>query len=275
MQTRSKAVFLAVVALLGLAVADDSKGGGFDAFLKDSGAEKQVLKPCIGDTREHVTWDDGKAICQHLGFRFCMRIITDEGEPYIFGHRDSENKTERIEDLDKDGLDWWEWGTQPDGKEDWLKGMRKTGGNKWCACALCTSEAVDRFGCDKLDIQCDATDMAFIRERVEKDKHMVLKSGLECLEKKCGKDFQKDWPIVGHDCKHRGCARLYGAGYEHSLMPLPEGATASRIGSSLAIAAFAALVVSAFVGIGLRRRVAARPLLLTVEAEESLNDGAE
>lgn len=273
MHTRCKAVIFALLALSGLAAEkNDDSEGGLGAFLKDSGAKKQVLKPCMGDTRFKKK-DGHQPGCQHLGFRFCMRLITDEGKPYIYGDVDSENKTEVIEDVNKDGLDWWEWSTQPDGKKEWLKGIVKTGGHNWCTCALCTSEAVDRFGCDNLDIQCDATDMAFIRERVEKDKHMVLKSGLECLKKKCGEDYQKGWPIVGHDCKHRGCARLYGAGYEHSLMPLPEGAAASRISSGLAIAAFAALAVSAFVGIGLRRRVAARPLLLTVEAEES--DGVE
>jgi len=273
MPARNKAVIFAIVTLAGLAVAE--AGGSFDNFLKDSGAEKQVLAPCLGDTR--FPEDNDKPICQHLGFRFCMRLVTDKGEPYIFGGRESENSTERIEDVNKDGLDWWEWSTQPDGKKDWLKGIVATGGNKWCTCALCTSEAVERFGCDNLDIQCNATDMAFIRDRVEEDKHMVLAPGLECLKKKCGDDYQKDWPIVGHDCKHRGCARLYGAGYEHSLMPLPEGANSSHIPFGLAIASFAALLVSVVVGVGLRRQVISRRPLLAVEAEDepTSNDAEE
>jgi len=273
MYARSTVAIFAAVALSGLAVAEAGDDeGGLGAFLKDSGAKKQVLKPCFGDTRFEK--DDGdKPICQHLGFRFCMRLITDKGDPYIFGDTDSENSTEKIEDKNEDGLDWWEWSTQPDGKKDWLDGIVKTGGTHWCTCALCTSEAVDRFGCDNLDIQCDGTDMAFIRDRVEEDDHMVLSSGLKCLKKKCGDDYQKGWPIVGHDCKHRGCARLYGAGYEQSLMPLPEGLR--RINFGLACTAFAALLVSAFVGIGLRRRAAARPLLLAVEAEEDSNNGEE
>lgn len=271
MHARSAVVIFATVALSGLAVAE--AGDDFDKFLKDSGAEKEVLKPCLGDTR--FAKDGDKPICQHLGFRFCMRLITDDGDPYIFGDRASENSTEKIEDVNKDGLDWWEWSTQPDGKEEWLNGIVATGGTHWCTCALCTSEAVERFKCENLDIKCDATDMAFIRERVEVDKHMVLAPALQCLKEKCGDDYQKGWPIVGHDCKHRGCARLYGAGYEHSLMPLPEGAESSHITSGLAIAAFAALIVSAFVGVGLRRRVAARPLFLAVDAEEDSNDGAE
>jgi hypothetical protein len=150
-----------------------------------------------------------------------MRFLKDDGTPYIFGtYNSSVDKRDAvsgklISDPNKDGLDWWEWSTQPEHKDAWIAGMKKQGGEHWCACALCVSEAVDRFGCDKLDIQCNATDIAFLRKRVEKDGKKVLKSNLECLYKKCGKDAQKDWPVIGDDCTHRGCARLYEE--DHSL----------------------------------------------------------
>jgi len=222
------ALWVAIVGLATGAVSfaqgdqkKDSAGGKKDSdsdllkFLKKNG-EKRELEPCLGDTR----FKNKKPVCQHLGFRFCMRLM-DGDKPYIFGDRASENSTEREEDVNKDGLDWWEWSTQPQHKDSWMKGILATGGHHWCTCALCTSEAVDRFGCDNLDITCNATDVAFIRYRVEHDHHDVLKSGWECLKKKCGKDYQKDWPIVGHDCKHRGCARLYEGDHEHSLVINP------------------------------------------------------
>jgi len=247
----------------------DSDTSAFAKFLKEHG-HKRELKPCLGDTRYK------KNICQHMGFRFCMRLVNDDGSPYIFGDRDGENSTERDEDVNEDGLDWWEWSTQPQHKDSWLAGIVKTGGHRWCTCALCTSEAVDRFGCENLDIQCDATDVAFLRYRVEHDHHNVLKSGWECLKQKCGEDYQKDWPIVGHDCKHRGCARLYGAGYENALMPLEEawGRGSTHSATNLAIMTIAAALVSLVAGVSLwrhRAAVAAAPLpttLLSVEAEE-------
>merc|ERR1719491_246651 len=137
----------------------------FKEFLKEHG-EKRELKPCMGDTRLHK----GKPLCQHHGYRYCMRLM-DGDKPYIFGGREGENSTEREEDVNGDGLDWWEWSTQPQHKEEWMASILKTGGHHWCTCALCTAEAVDRFGCDALDIDCDATDMAFIRYRVEHDNH--------------------------------------------------------------------------------------------------------
>jgi len=262
MLARGGVMMLALVAMAAIALGEDD---GMGDFFKKHG-KKRELKTCHGDTRFNKKW--GKAVCQHLGFRFCMRLITDEGKPYLFGDRASENSTEQEEDLNGDGLDWWEWSTQPQHKDSWLKGIVDTGGTHWCSCALCTSEAVDRFGCDNLDIQCDATDMAFIRYRVEHDKHMVLKSGLECLEKKCGKDYQKDWPVKGHDCKHRGCARLYGTGYEHSLMPLAEDGRAMPVTMGFAAATFAVFLGSIALALRMRRASAPQPPLLTVEAEE-------
>lgn len=239
--------YVLVFALAAMAVLATSKGKDdegdkdFMKFLKEHG-EKRELKPCSGDTRYK------QPVCQHLGFRFCMRLVKDNDEPYIFG--DAENSTETDEDVNGDGLDWWEWSTQPQNKDAWLAGIVKTGGNHWCTCALCSAEAVTRFGCDNLDIKCDATDVAFIRYRVEHDHHDVLKPGWECLKKKCGEDYQQGWPIVGQDCKHRGCARLYGAGYEHSLMP-------EASGHSLAVAACAAALVSFLGGVSFWRRRAA------------------
>jgi len=251
-----------VLAALGRPVAANLKD-----FLKDH-AENHKLAPCLGDTRfkKH-----GHAnTCQHLGFRFCMRLTDGDG-PYIFGDRDSENSTEREEDVNKDGLDWWEWSTQPKDRASWMKGILDTGGHSWCTCALCTSEAVDRFGCDNLDIQCDATDVAFIRYRVEHDHHDVLKSGYECLKKKCGEDYQKDWPIIGHDCKHRGCARLYGNGYENSLIPLQEALVKdSHNMALLAISGTMAACIALAAGLSMwRHRAAAtsRSPLLAVEEE--------
>merc|ERR1719440_54332 len=199
----------------------------------------------------------------------------DGNKPYIFGSRDSENSTERKEDANEDGLDWWEWSTQPKGKKAWMKGILNTGGHRWCTCALCTSEAVDRFGCDNLDIQCNATDVAFIRYRVEHDKHMVLSSGWECLKKKCGKDYQKGWRIVGHDCKHRGCARLY----ENSLMPESEiqgeEDESSNAVTTLSMAVMGLVTLTAGIAVWHRRaRVTAqKPPLIAVEAE--LDDALE
>lgn len=257
-------VILAVVAMTGVAMADEDRQlGKLGDFFKKKGKKAQ-LKPCMGDTRFGKKKEHNKPICQHLGFRFCMRLITDGGEPYLFGDAASENSTEKVEDINSDGLDWWEWSTQPQHKKSWIQGIKDTGGNHWCTCALCTSEAVDRFGCDKLDIQCDATDMAFIRYRVEHDGHKVLKSGLECLEQKCGKDYQKDWPVVGSDCKHRGCARLYGAGYEHSLMPL-KGDNRALVG--LSVAMLSAFLVSVVVGVRFFRSATPRSPLLAVDEE--------
>lgn len=288
MRTAWRTVVVLLVAMVGLASCeqgdeksskkekadgkDSKKGSGSDLlqFLKKNG-EKRELAPCMGDTR----FKNKQPICQHLGFRFCMRLM-DGNKPYIFGDRESENSTERKEDVNKDGLDWWEWSTQPKGKDAWMKGILQTGGHHWCTCALCTSEAVDRFGCDNLDITCNATDVAFIRYRVEHDHHDVLKSGWECLKKKCGKDYQKDWPIVGHDCKHRGCARLYGAGYEHSLMPaLEERGTSASLAIAIALAAFVILIG----GVSLWRRRASitttearKGALLVVDEAEVLED---
>lgn len=181
-------------------------------FLKKHG-KKTGLEKCKGDTRTFPGVDKG--MCQHLGYRVCLRFLNEDDSPYLFGTYDKDidkiDKTsgKKISDPNGDGLDWWEWSTQPEHKDSWMKGIIKTGGHHWCACSLCTAEAVTRFGCDKLDIKCESSDIAFLRERVEKENKTVLKPALECLYKKCGADAQKGWPIVGKDCGGKGCARLY------------------------------------------------------------------
>jgi hypothetical protein len=163
------------------------------------------------------------------------------------------------EDKNKDGLDWWEWSLQQGGetedggdKEGWIKEIASTGGHHWCACAGCASEAVERFGCDNLDIQCNATDVAFLRFRVEHDKKEEDKHIWECLKQKCGEDYQKGWPIVGDDCKHRGCARLY----EEDAIEKVGQAFGDARGSiaTLAFASFAVAAVTLVVGLSFWRR---------------------
>lgn len=179
-------------------------------FLKEKG-QNEVLDVCLGDSRI----DKNKGKCQWRGFRVCLKLLNDDNSPYLFGKYNPKIDTydttsgKKISDPNEDGLDWWEWSTQPEHKDSWIEGMNKTGGHHWCACALCTAEAVTRFGCDKLDIKCDSSDIAFLRERVETDNKTVLQPALDCLYKKCGADAQEGWPIVGKDCGHKGCARLY------------------------------------------------------------------
>jgi hypothetical protein len=268
MVARGSITILLLVAIA--AVASAKNKGGLAKFLKEHG-EKHELKPCWGDYRYKEKGGEvqqKEPICQKLGFRFCMRIVNKDKSPYIFAPRKDENSTERKEDINEDGLDWWEWSTQPQHKASWLKAIQDTGHGRWCTCALCTSEAVAEFGCDNLDIDCAATDMAFIRYRVEHDKHMVLKDGLDCLIKKCGKDHQKDWPIIGHDCAHRGCARLYEKDYSNSLMPLEENrGTATMVVVGTFVGAFVGLVG----GVAIWRRRGANTVRL-LEADEALDD---
>ena len=74
--------------------------------------------------------------CKSPSFIRGRKLPTNEGKPYLFGDRASENSTEREEDVNGDGLDWWEWSTQPQHKDSWLKGIVDTGGSHWCTCAL-------------------------------------------------------------------------------------------------------------------------------------------
>jgi len=212
-------------------------------FLKENG-KNEVMQPCLGDSRTKVM----KGKCQHLGYRVCLRFLKDDDTPFLFGKYNPEidkiDKTsgKKISDPNEDGLDWWEWSTQPENKDSWIEGMVKTGGHHWCACALCTAEAVTRFGCDKLDIKCDSSDIAFLRERVEKENKTVLKPGLDCLYKKCGSDAQKGWPIVGKDCGGKGCARLYEDGASHVKSLRPESHSRGSF-------AFAAISCAVAIGI--------------------------
>jgi hypothetical protein len=234
----------------------EKKKGALAEFLKEHKKDRKVLETCSGDTR----YDK----CQRLGFRVCLRLLNDDNTPYEFGEYNPKVDTiddtshKRIKDGNKDGdLNWWEWSTQPEHMASWIAGIKHTGGHHWCACSLCFSEAVTRWGCDKLDFVCDASDVAFLRERVEKDDKKSLAPALECLYKKCGKDFQKGWPVEGNDCKHRGCARLYEED-GHSLASMGVVSKQAGAGVLLLTATAAGVFVGLVSAVSIYRRVSSK-----------------
>lgn len=248
-------ILSAFLACFAAGSAADSK---LEKFLKEHGKKQESkLDTCLGDTRYDT--------CQTLGYRVCLRFLNDDDTPYLFGTYDPDvdkiDKTsgKKISDPNEDGLDWWEWSTQPEHKDSWIDGIVKTGGHHWCACSLCSAEAVTRFGCDKLDIKCESSDIAFLRERVEKENKTVLKPALDCLYEKCGKDAQKGWPIVGKDCGGKGCARLYEDGNSglKSLMDEPRS-HGSLATAAVACAATAGVLIGAVFGVRSYRFAAAQ-----------------
>lgn len=116
------------------------------------------LAECPGETRASHK-------CDQASFRVCLRLLDDQHSPLVFGHEQN----------------WWQWSKQTD--IQWDDAMRARGGDHWCSCGLCVTEAVEEFGCEKMDIQCDATDLAFADAAPSIDAaYAPLKA---CVQKKC------------------------------------------------------------------------------------------
>jgi len=125
----------------------------------DTAIGKEKLAVCPGETR-------GDRTCTMKGYRVCLQLLDATGLPIIFG----------------DGLNWWQWSNQT--KVEWDDEIRQEGGDHWCTCGVCTAEAIGRFGCDRLSINCAATDRAWIVQAADfqPNEFAPLK---KCFEDQC------------------------------------------------------------------------------------------
>lgn len=119
---------------------------------------KHPLAVCPGESR-------GDHKCNQGSYRVCLQLLNPDGTPKILGK----------------GLNWWQWSNQTD--VQWDDAMQASGGDHWCSCGLCVAEAVQKFGCKSLQIQCDATDLAFVEAAPTADSaYQPLK---DCILQKC------------------------------------------------------------------------------------------
>lgn len=116
------------------------------------------LATCPGESRK-----DGK--CDHSSFRVCVQLLDSGGKPKILG----------------DDMNWWQWSKQTD--IQWDAAMRDAGGDSWCVCSLCIAEAITKFGCDHINIDCKATDGTFVMGAANIDP--AYESLTSCVKQKC------------------------------------------------------------------------------------------
>ncbi|CAK8995268.1 unnamed protein product [Durusdinium trenchii] len=115
------------------------------------------LAKCPGEDRSK----DGT--CTVDGGFVCLQLLDTSGRPRDFAP----------------AQDWWDITGQA---AKWDDRIRGNGGDSWCVCATCASEIVEKVGCAKMPIRCNATNEEDVFGINLPQYHALEK----CLRQKCG-----------------------------------------------------------------------------------------
>jgi len=157
-----------------------AEGVGAPGFPKD-------LAVCPGSNRATCNENDIH--------RVCVQLLQGTG-PIVWG-LDTSTPEGKL-------LDYWTITGKESFRSEWWKQMSDRNGDSRCIGMDSTSMLIDKVGCDKVNIRCDATDLAFVELTVQPRTPgmTTLEPIKQCIKQKCAKpalaeaDVQKGSTVI-------------------------------------------------------------------------------
>merc|ERR1719277_290964 len=127
--------------------------------------------------------------CNENGIhRVCLQLLTEEKKtPITYGFEPDGTKGADGKDNWK-MLDYFEITGKNSYRQEWWAELRGNNGDSRCVGLDSTTLLINKVGCDKVKIRCDATDRVFVAmtDQPRTPGLASLTSGQECVVKQCG-----------------------------------------------------------------------------------------